>query len=67
MLVAYADDFVILRKQAYTRTQLDWMTKKLAREDLSLHPEKTHCVDMGQTGQAFDFLGFQFERVLETV
>jgi group II intron reverse transcriptase/maturase len=62
-IVTYADDFVVLHKQPFTNKQLAWLTQQLAKEGLTLNPEKTHCVDMGQRGSEFDFLGYQLKRV----
>jgi group II intron reverse transcriptase/maturase len=62
-IITYADDFVILSKQAYTAEQLEWVERRLQREGLTLNKDKTHCVDMSEAGQEFDFLGFNFKRV----
>jgi len=62
-IITYADDFVILSKQAYTAEQLEWVERRLQREGLTLNKDKTHCVDMSEEGQEFDFLGFNFKRV----
>ena len=62
-IITYADDFVILSKQAYTAAQLEWVECRLQREGLTLNKDKTHCVDMSEQGQEFDFLGFNFKRV----
>jgi RNA-directed DNA polymerase len=62
-IITYADDFVILNKQAYTAAQLEWVERRLQREGLTLNKDKTHCVDMSEEGQEFDFLGFNFKRV----
>ena len=62
-IITYADDFVILSKQAYTAEQLEWVERRLQREGLTLNKDKTHCVDMSKEGQEFDFLGFNFKRV----
>jgi group II intron reverse transcriptase/maturase len=62
-IITYADDFVILSKQAYTAAQLEWVERRLQREGLTLNQDKTHCVDMSEEGQEFDFLGFNFKRV----
>lgn len=62
-IITYADDFVILNKQTYTAAQLEWVERRLKREGLTLNKDKTHCVDMSEMGQEFDFLGFNFKRV----
>jgi len=62
-IITYADDFVILSKQTYTAEQLEWVEHRLKREGLTLNKDKTHCVDMSEKGQEFDFLGFNFKRV----
>lgn len=62
-IITYADDFVILNKQTYTGAQLEWVERRLKRDGLTLNKDKTHCVDMSEMGQEFDFLGFNFKRV----
>jgi RNA-directed DNA polymerase len=62
-IVVYADDFVILHRQAYTRRQLDWFASELAAEGLKINREKTRVVDMSVRGAGFDFLGFSLKRV----
>lgn len=62
-IVRYADDIVILCKSeqasqhAHQQVQ-EWMDEA----GLTLHPEKTHRVDMGQSGNCFEFLGYRFKR-----
>lgn len=53
VLVRYADDFVILVKDAGERV-LERIRVMLKRLDLQLHPEKTRIVDVHE---GFDFLG----------
>ena len=62
-IVSYADDFVVLHKQAFNPKQLSWISDELTKEGLTLNSEKTHCVDMSKVGSEFDFLGFNFKRV----
>ena len=62
-IVVYADDFVILHRQAYTQRQLDWFASELAAEGLKINREKTRVVDMSVRGAEFDFLGFSLKRV----
>jgi RNA-directed DNA polymerase len=62
-MVRYADDMVILCPDAQSAAQVlqslrDWM----AAAGLTLHPEKTKIVDMGQPKAHFDFLGYRFWR-----
>jgi len=55
-LVRYADDFVILLRGNGKRV-LEWVTGKLARLGLTLHPDKTRIV---HAKEGFDFLGVHF-------
>lgn len=62
-MVRYADDMVILCADAESAERVlqcvrDWM----ADAGLTLHPEKTKIVDMGQPKAHFDFLGYRFWR-----
>ena len=62
-IVRYADDIVILckseqaSKHAHQQVQ-EWMNEA----GLTLHPEKTHRVDMSKSGNCFEFLGYRFKR-----
>lgn len=62
-IITYADDFVILHKQRFTRRQLDWFETRLQREGLTINREKTQVVDMSELGAGFDFLGFNLKQV----
>lgn len=62
-IVVYADDFVIMHRQAYTPAQLDWFAGELAAEGLTINRDKTRVVDMSVRGAAFEFLGFSIKRV----
>ncbi len=55
-LVRYADDVVILLR-GNGKAVLDWVTLKLARLGLTLHPEKTRIV---HAKDGCDFLGVHF-------
>jgi RNA-directed DNA polymerase len=62
-MVRYADDMVILcpsaeRAQAALQLLREWM----AGAELTLHPEKTRIVDMGQPRATVEFLGYKFWR-----
>jgi RNA-directed DNA polymerase len=62
-LVRYADDFVVLCRDASQAQQAlalvrDWV----AQEQLTLHPEKTRIADLSQQGGYVDFLGYRFVR-----
>ena len=59
-LVRYADDFVVLTR--YISPQLrDWIEGKLEGWlGLQLNREKTRVLDLRQTGQSLDFLGYTF-------
>jgi RNA-directed DNA polymerase len=62
-MVRYADDMVLLCPDAATaETVLGTLREWAAQAGLSLHPEKTRIVDMGQPGAHFDFLGYRFWR-----
>lgn len=58
-MVRYADDFVILcRSQAEAEHALTVVRQWCEAEKLTLHPDKTHIVDVRTQG--FDFLGYHF-------
>ena len=60
-MVRYADDFVILcRSPEEAATALTLVQQWTAGAGLKLHPEKTKIVDAKI--DAFDFLGYRFER-----
>ena len=60
-MVRYADDFVILcRSPEDAARALALVQEWTAKADLTLHPEKTKIVDA--TKEAFDFLGYRFQR-----
>lgn len=60
-MVRYADDFVILcRTMADAERALNMARDWASKAGLTLHPDKTHIVDMSQRG-GFDFLGYHFE------
>ncbi len=62
-MVRYADDFVCLCKdEASARAALEKVAQWVAEAGLTLHPEKTRIVDLGQLGAGFDFLGYHFYR-----
>jgi RNA-directed DNA polymerase len=60
-LVRYADDFVVL---CSSRNQAEEAERRarahLGELDLSLHPDKTHVVDLRDGKEGFDFLGWHF-------
>lgn len=61
-LFRYADDFVIVcRTKRHAEKALAVVKQIMARLKLSLHPTKTHVVDMGRGG--LDFLGFHFHKL----
>jgi hypothetical protein len=62
-IISYADDFVILHRQPYTREQLDWFEMRLQREELTVNHKKTRVVDMRKIGADLDFLGFNLQKV----
>ena len=58
-MVRYADDFVILcRSQTDAEAALQQVRQWCDAEGLTLHPTKTHIVDVRTEG--FDFLGYHF-------
>jgi RNA-directed DNA polymerase len=60
-MVRYADDFVVLCRTAEEAQQaLTLVQRWTTAAGLRLHPEKTHLVDLQQSG-GFDFLGYHFE------
>ncbi len=60
-MVRYADDFVILcRTREDAERALDLVQRWTAHAGLTLHPDKTHIVDMAEG--RFDFLGYTFTR-----
>ena len=62
-MVRYADDMVILCPSAEAaETVLQTLREWSAQAALTLHPEKTKIVDMGQPKAHFDFLGYRFWR-----
>lgn len=62
-MVRYADDMVILCPNAEAANEvLQTLREWSAQAGLSLHPEKTKIVDMGQPCAYFDFLGYRFWR-----
>jgi RNA-directed DNA polymerase len=63
-LIRYADDFVVLcRTEAAAQEALRRAGLILARLGLTLHPEKTRVVFVGDGRAGFDFLGFHCRKV----
>ena len=62
-MVRYADDMVILCPDAQSAERvLQSLRQWMEQAGLTLHPEKTKIVDMGQPKAYFDFLGYRFQR-----
>jgi RNA-directed DNA polymerase len=62
-MVRYADDMVVLcASRAEAEAALKELRNWMGEAGLTLHPEKTRVVDMGQAGSHFDFLGYRFHR-----
>ena len=62
-MTRYADDMVILCKSAEEASQALAAVKEwMEQAHLTLHPEKTHTIDMRQADAHFDFLGYRFKR-----
>jgi RNA-directed DNA polymerase len=60
-MVRYADDFVILcRSKAAAERALGMVQEWVKTNGLTLHPAKTRIVDA--QAEAFDFLGYRFDR-----
>ena len=61
-MVRYADDFVLLcRTRNDAECALQRVQEWTDENGLTLHPDKTHIVDVRERG-GFDFLGYHFER-----
>jgi len=60
-LCRYADDFVIVcRRKKEAERALEMVRWIMGKLKLTLHPTKTHLVDLGREG--FEFLGFHFHK-----
>lgn len=60
-MVRYADDFVLLcRSRAEAERALNLVQEWVQANGLNLHPDKTRIVEASQ--EAFDFLGYRFDR-----
>jgi group II intron reverse transcriptase/maturase len=63
-LIRYADDAVVVcRTEAQAREGLRRIGIILERLKLTLHPDKTRVVYVGNGEQGFDFLGFHWRKV----
>lgn len=61
-MVRYADDMVVLCRDAATATQaLELIRTWMKDAELELHPEKTRLVAMTEIRSHFDFLGYRFQ------
>jgi RNA-directed DNA polymerase len=61
VMIRYADDLVILcQSAAQAQTALAELRAWSQEAGLTLHPDKTRCVDMNCPGAGFDFLGYHF-------
>jgi len=61
IMVRYADDFVLLCQSAEEAEEALRQVRNWTQENgLQLHPEKTRIVDMTESEQGFDFLGYHF-------
>jgi RNA-directed DNA polymerase len=62
-MIRYADDFVVLcRDQGEAQAALALVNGLIEQKGLFLHPDKTKIVDLSESGEAFDFLGYRFYR-----
>ena len=62
-MARYADDMVVLcSSPEEAESALQELRNWMGEAGLTLHPEKTRVVDMGQAGSHFDFLGYRFHR-----
>lgn len=60
-MVRYADDMVVLTRDAETARQaLDVIAEWMGEAGLKLHPQKTRVVSLPEAGSHFDFLGYRF-------
>jgi len=62
-IVRYADDCVLgFSDKSDAERVMEVLSKRFAKYDLTLHPEKTKLIDLnskrGESGRSFDFLGF---------
>lgn len=61
-MIRYADDFVILTKsEAEAKDALRIVQEWVTKNQLIIHPEKTHLGNCMEEGKGFDFLGYRFE------
>jgi RNA-directed DNA polymerase len=61
-MVRYADDFVILCKEAAKATEaLELVKEWVSDNGLTLHPDKIHVGNSMVEGEGFDFLGYHYE------
>jgi len=61
-LIRYADDFVVLARYVSPRLR-GWIEGKLEGWlDLQINREKTRVLDLRQSGQSLDFLGYTFRQ-----
>jgi RNA-directed DNA polymerase len=59
VMIRYADDLVILcQSGVQAQAALEELRAWSQEAGLSLHPDKTRCVDMNGPGEGFDFLGY---------
>ena len=64
-IVRYADDAVVLcATQADADAALLWLQRRAAGLHLTLHPEKTRLLYVGDGRNGFDFLGFHIRMVV---
>lgn len=60
-MIRYADDLVILCQSGpQAQAALEELRAWSQEAGLTLHPDKTRCVDMNCPGEGFDFLGYHF-------
>ena len=61
VMIRYADDFIVLcRSQATADRALRHVRAWTEEVGLTLHPDKTHQIDMLEPDAGFDFLGYRF-------
>jgi RNA-directed DNA polymerase len=64
MLIRYADDFVVVCRTADQATEAERRARMvLAQAGLQLSPEKTRIVELTNSKEGFDFLGFHLRKV----
>lgn len=60
-IIRYADDFVVMcRSEAEAKRGLELIRSIMTKLKLTLHPDKTHLVEVKGKWNGFEFLGYRF-------